>query len=583
MYASNHIKGYSMTPNKTNIKEFFAGDRQYNIPLYQRAYSWEERQLSQFLDDLKEATKGNNSYFFGNVLIEKLDGSEHIDIIDGQQRISTIIIFSRAVRNVLESANEKLDSNIENSEFLNHLSEDFLIYRGKEKLMAVDYDRDYFKDFIILNDTKKHDPQTPSQKRIKFAKEYFEKELKRLETKYILKIFERMKKAEILSIPFNNKKDSVLMFELQNNRGKNLTNMEKLKSYLAYQIYTYSPSAQIAESKLVEITKIFEEIYRIINDIKTDNEDSVLAYFNISRSRFAFNYREDDNDKNYKKELKDADDKIKWIESYVKDLKNAFVNFKDFEKLDSTFVSFIKQLKMWETYPFILKSYVLFGSDREKIEQVCKLLEIIVFRHKLLKTRADISSRFQSILKNFKDIESLKEGIKNMLHNNFWYWRDEAVINSLNDIFKENHNIIPYIFMRYENYLRMQKAQTRGYDFSLKEIKDVQIEHIAPQTPQEGEELASGYCTYDKAFYDECYLHCIGNLVLISGAHNSSIGNRPFSEKLASFNASPLLQQQEIKDFASNSNGKEVWDKDSIDNRHEKLEKFILETWSFKD
>lgn len=60
-----------MTPNKTIIKEFFAGEKQYNIPLYQRAYSWEEKQLSQFLEDLKEASKGNNSYFLAMFWLKK--------------------------------------------------------------------------------------------------------------------------------------------------------------------------------------------------------------------------------------------------------------------------------------------------------------------------------------------------------------------------------------------------------------------------------------------------------------------------------------------------------------------------------
>lgn len=71
-----------------------------------------------------------------------------------------------------------------------------------------------------------------------------------------------MEKAELIQITFKEKKDSVLMFELQNNRGKDLTNMEKLKSYLAYQIYTYC--GKEAENKLDGITKVFESIYRFV-------------------------------------------------------------------------------------------------------------------------------------------------------------------------------------------------------------------------------------------------------------------------------------------------------------------------------
>ena len=226
-------EGYFL--GKESIKRFFEGEKQYTIPVYQRAYSWEEAQWSVFLEDLQEATKGDNNYFFGNVLLEKLPNSEIKDIIDGQQRITTIIIFSRALCNTLKirAKKEKLDSNIENDEFIKYIEEDYLINRSKPKLEVVEYDKEYFKDFIINNNDKKHDPQTPSQKRIKEAKEFFEQLLKQLETKDILAIFGAMQKAEILSIPFANKKDSVLMFELQNNRGKNLTNMERLKSYLA--------------------------------------------------------------------------------------------------------------------------------------------------------------------------------------------------------------------------------------------------------------------------------------------------------------------------------------------------------------
>lgn len=103
-----------MTPNKTTIKEFFEGEKCYTIPVYQRAYSWEEKQWEQFLEDLEEASQGDrqnntqsdnqgNHYFFGNILLEKLAGSKSSDIIDGQQRITTIVIFVRSVIDVLRA------------------------------------------------------------------------------------------------------------------------------------------------------------------------------------------------------------------------------------------------------------------------------------------------------------------------------------------------------------------------------------------------------------------------------------------------------------------------------------------------
>lgn len=295
-----------MTPNKQPIYKFFKADN-YKIPVYQRAYSWEEAQWSVFLEDLQEATKGSNHYFFGNVLLEK-DTNDINNIIDGQQRITTIIIFVRALCNVLKDKAEKLIDGKDKAVFIEEIEQDYLIFRGKEKLQVVEYDRIYFQGLIIKNEPQS-ESQTPSQERIKKAKEFFEnalrgenKDIKINGTQEILNIFNAMQKAEALSILFENKKDSVLMFELQNNRGKDLTNMEKLKSYLAYQIYTYCGDK--AENKLNEITKTFEEIYRNVNDINL-NEDSLLNYFNISKSTFGFDYRENDNSKNYKKELKE--------------------------------------------------------------------------------------------------------------------------------------------------------------------------------------------------------------------------------------------------------------------------------------
>ena len=582
-----------MTPTPTNIKTFFEGSKQYAIPVYQRAYSWEEKQWDEFLEDLKEATKSDNHYFFGNVLLEK-SNNEVSDIIDGQQRVTTIIIFARALCNELQNRakTETLKSNMSNKEFIQYIQEDYLINRNKPKLEAVEYDRGYFRDFIIKGDSAKREPQTPSQERIKNAKEFFEKKLKdtkNFSTDNLLAIFEAMEKAELIQITFKEKKDSVLMFELQNNRGKNLTNMEKLKSYLAYQIYTYC--GEEAENKLDDITKVFENIYRLLRDIETD-EDSILNYFNISKSNFGFTYRENDNTKNYKMELKNIKmpkEKIAWIDEYVKELKNAFVDFKEFEKSQSIYGIYLRHLDVKPIYPLVIKAYRLFRDDKETLEQVFKALEIIAFRHKLTKRGADLASRLNSVIKDFDSISNLVNGLKKVCGEEEWYWGNNEIINNSLVIAYRNYekdqdkkkSALPYLLMRYENALRSKDAKTSGYKFTLEDIESLQIEHIAPQTEtidKSGKRKASGYCNYDKEF-DELYINCIGNLLLIAGSHNASIGNEPFNKKLESYETSPLAQHREVKNFVVN---KGMWDKDAIDKRHEVLENFVLETWSFK-
>ena len=563
-----------MKPTESTLEGFFQGEKQFFIPVYQRAYSWEEPQWKIFLEDLEEATKGENHYFFGNVLLEIIERDKSFDIIDGQQRLTTIIIFVRCLVNVLDSKGY-------DKEQLEYIKQDYLENRKKSKLNALEYDRDYFYDVIIANSDNKHKPQTPSQKRILEAKKFFTKELKSKEITQLEEILKAMQKAQIIKLEFDNKKDSVLMFELQNNRGKDLTNMEKLKSYLAYQIYTYSDKDS-AETKLDEMVNIFKEIYRILSDIdlssiKRLDEDSILRYFNIATLKSGFAYREDNNSLNYKKELKDikdSEEKLAWIDKYVKSLKDAFFDFKTFIESKSEYKEYLLHLGVADTYPFVIKAYRLFRNDEEKLERVFKALEVIAFRYELTRMRASLSVRLDKVLKSFDSIEKLESGIKNVCDNE-WYWTDDKVREALSPEQYTLEKIAPYIFMRYENALRNKNTRTKGYIFTLQEIQKPQIEHIAPQTEND-EKVASGYCEYDEDFYDNCYLHCIGNLMLIAQSHNVSIGNKPFADKLQSYQNSPMLQHREIKEFA---NG-EVWDKDSINNRHETLVEFILETWS---
>src|SRR5687768_1991266 len=82
---------------------FFDGTRKsFSIPVYQRAYSWKEKEWKTFLDDLKEQIQGENNYFFGNILLETIQQDKEFDVIDGQQRLTTLTIFIRSVITVLQ-------------------------------------------------------------------------------------------------------------------------------------------------------------------------------------------------------------------------------------------------------------------------------------------------------------------------------------------------------------------------------------------------------------------------------------------------------------------------------------------------
>lgn len=104
--------------SKPIILQTFFTDKKYQIPRYQREYSWEKEQLEDFYSDIISNIREENGsystqeYFFGTVmLVGNMDKPNiPIEIIDGQQRITTITIFLSVLSNVLYNYDDKLST-----------------------------------------------------------------------------------------------------------------------------------------------------------------------------------------------------------------------------------------------------------------------------------------------------------------------------------------------------------------------------------------------------------------------------------------------------------------------------------------
>lgn len=73
----------------------------YKIPIYQRGYSWTKSELEEFIEDYKSLLNNDadssNSHYLGQIVVHK-DENDNLYIIDGQQRITTAVIFFSALR-----------------------------------------------------------------------------------------------------------------------------------------------------------------------------------------------------------------------------------------------------------------------------------------------------------------------------------------------------------------------------------------------------------------------------------------------------------------------------------------------------
>lgn len=186
------------------------------VPDYQRAYSWDDTQIEQFLLDIKEyIDKKGINYYIGHFLFEKKDNEKIGYVIDGQQRLTTIIIFLSSVFEEIE----KLNNGELAPEELN-IYKSIIEENGKIKFSTVDYDNKLFKERVIGREKGVIKPETQSQNRILNAVKYFNKKLEKETIENLINMVKIIINASCTLNEVLNQSEAVQMFIYQNDRGK---------------------------------------------------------------------------------------------------------------------------------------------------------------------------------------------------------------------------------------------------------------------------------------------------------------------------------------------------------------------------
>ena len=236
----------------------------FDIPSYQRSYSWTETQLQDLVEDLLYLPEGK-SHFFGNIILDEQD--EHLrtergkrfvryDVVDGQQRLTSSIVFLHVAAQLSETVEEML-------------AEDNLLFPMTERprLLPQDQDKEYFRDGLL--GTAQIETQTPSQDRLKQAFEYFEEELDQLEEDTVLELANKLRyDCRVNVVEIDDQSEAASIFESLNDRGRPLSTLDKTKSFLMYM----DDRASDGSSLETVIKQRFGSIYRDLFVLQTGHE-----------------------------------------------------------------------------------------------------------------------------------------------------------------------------------------------------------------------------------------------------------------------------------------------------------------------
>lgn len=564
----------------TSIKKLFHEEGiLFSIPSYQRAYSWEvdkdKKQVIQFLDDIKEQNP-KKKYFFGHFLFEKDEHNEtKYWIIDGQQRITTIIIFMSCLIRELEEREENEDIYDNNNEKIEvwRIRELYIKLKRYFKFETVFYDNPFFESFVFNNDIKTK-TDSLSSKRIAKAKKYFESEIVSMPTETLLNWKTIIDEAVITTFELSGKDakmQATQIFAFQNDRGKDLTTLEKLKAFLMHKLYAVSES-EIPEQQIKNIETVFADIYKQTERISFD-EDTVLGYHNIAYLTGWHTPM-----KNVKEELDKISDnttKEKWIIDFVNTLKESFLSVEKIEKLSeqNCAIADVMLLDTYNSMPLLIKLFHFHENEINLIEKLIRTVEHILF--KLEFKYADYrTNSLHSIAKSYKgDVEKLSSDLEYYSKRGFQHWWNFKG-NCINYFKSTYHyqNSIKYVLWKYENNLR-ENERTRlltpieyKNKFNAKRLENT-IDHITPQNPY--------FTEYSDEFKDK-WLNNIGNLTLMVWGDNSEKRNNNPIDKVDLFD-SDFYSHKEIRDSLKT---KGFWGESEIIERRDKIIKFVLENWN---
>jgi uncharacterized protein with ParB-like and HNH nuclease domain len=563
-----------MKASETSLRNLLEGGKQFQIPLFQRPYSWKKENWETLWEDLmslyNDEVKG--FYFLGSIVTQAIpgtaDGISPFIVIDGQQRLTTLTILLAALRNCLKKTDSSIAQEVEELYLINKFKKNDDVY----KVLPTQDDREVYKSLIQskkLKDIKK-DGQVFD------VYNFFDKKLKKPFSDVSISLdYVKFKKILLECLIFVNitsdeNDNPYLIFESLNYKGEELTQADLVRNYIFMQL----PSEDREEVYTNEWLPLQESF-------KENMEEK--SYADALTNAFWFYLRKDGEAISQKEVYKAIK---KRFDSYKKDndkIKNELQNLIKFANYYQR-LNFYQQepepkLKKWferlmrldftTCHIFLLNVYHEYEENRlslKQFEEILRYLESYFVRRLF----AGVSTKSLGTVFNnlFKEVQKEKsddlvEGLCKVLksYEKSQIWPD-------NDSFRQG--IISESV--YSNRLSNRtKLILESLETSLSKEKvspeNLNIEHIMPQTltSQWKGILGANYTTIHK----KC-LHTLGNLTLTG--YNPELSNKSFADKKLLYQNSNVSLNKYFKDV-------ETWNEETIKKRAEDLADIAIKVW----
>jgi len=584
----------------TTIENFFTG-KTLIIPSYQRDYAWKERNIDDLFGDVEEALEAGGGHYLGTFILSQQPRSETVQVVDGQQRLTTLTMLLDALIDAVADDNIK-----------QHYRNTFIMHPVTgAKFRVLGDNESFFRDLLA---DRLPVPQSDGQERLLRAYRWIRQRVNALLERGGQPLINSwllcLSKMEVLEFIEPNEGKAIRMFQSVNDRGVPLAKMDIVKSLLVYYSNRYLDGEldQSISQQFGQAFRSFSRVKRLAGeagykirqvDRDTFKEDDVLRYHYLAFDAASFGVAAGADYAATSETVLDVflkpallklrSDPVKlraFIESYTADLTAFFAGLEQLVQSTRTdramYLLWVIQDLSATLYPLVIRLHLMgrlphcgASSDKRTLLELIELADLRVFKLRGTNPQADIFriTRELPTLSLDQVMVALQEFCQHFMS-------DALMASRLADEDLYRNPGLTRMLIQEEENARQAVGEavldlTQLVDFN----KDgLTAEHILPQDPENSFDIA-GY-GFDSADNYLQHKHRLGNLVLLEGSINSACNNRTVEAKMTMANlymASKLCGVKAVAaQFAGNS---QRFDLTALDQRSQRLAKLMVENW----
>jgi uncharacterized protein with ParB-like and HNH nuclease domain len=367
--SSNNLKSLSSIFN----------DKIFRIPDYQRGYSWGNSQINDFWRDLQNLT--NDKSHYTGMLTISIKGN-YCFVIDGQQRLTTIVILLKNILDKLEKNNDYISDELQK---INAVEK--YLYKttrnSKNPIEVFGYEKDnssydFYRTEILEIQNNTQYKKTLYTKKLLEANIFFKEKLQsfnKLELEILFNKVTQQLKFNLYEIDQTDELDEYVIFETMNNRGKPLSTLEILKNRLIYLVTLLDNDANDKEILREKINKSWKTIYEYLG--KTDKNSKKISDENFLKSH--------------------------WLMYWGKNSKGEANPEKSFLLNDF----------------FVVKKVLINKIDKDKYTTVVKILDTLATHYKALRDKITDENKIKTIAKKISESHQELEKIIPDFNNSY--------------------------------------------------------------------------------------------------------------------------------------------------------------------